>query len=299
MSNILKYLNLKKREEQDKLCSRGFIPPPSLLKAIFQVDIPIEKIDKYREIYRKNCKELVTQYLNRIYLNRETQNNLTEIARQSLKIKKDVQDSISKTISKAKESIKKSIQKCLEKSQKCIDKSHDLVRSVLRPKFIWRSDTENSFKKFVETTLNSAYVAVINSCLTWSQWLIFTDEGQHLIDLIIYGGNKEKCYGIATLFAYLTQIHITSQYDDGIFRKELSEILPSLDPIFEIFPTLKNPIYKMLAGMITANTFLAIFSKIMTNIYGVPKQFFVDINKISSDETIYLGSTVDDYEEKE
>jgi uncharacterized protein (UPF0254 family) len=283
MSNILKYLNLKKREEQDNLCSRSFVPPPSLLRAIFQVDIPEDKIEQYIKIYKKNCKELVTKYLDRIYLKRETESRLSEIARQSLNIKKEVEDSIFKTMSKAKETIKKSIYKCL-------DKSHALLESSLRPKFIWKRNVDSYFKKFVETNLNLAYTAVINVCLNWSQWLIFTDEGQHLINLIISGDNKEKIYGIATLFAYLTQIYITSGYDDGVFRKELFQILPSLEPVLDTFPMLKKPFYKMLAGMLTASGFLWGFSKIMINIYGVPPQFFVDIQKIDSEESIYLGS---------
>lgn len=291
MSNILKYLNLEKRKEEGRLCDRGFVPPPSLLRAVFQIDIPDNQLEKYRKIYKKNCKELIKKYLDRIYLNRETESYASEIARQSLKIKNKMQESISKTMSKARETIKKSIYKCINESNKHLQS--------FRPKFVWKGSVDNSFKKFVETTLNVAYTSIINGCLTWSQWLIFTDEGQHLLELTIQGNKTEQIFGIATLFAYLTQIYITSGYDDGIFRKELLEILPTIDDILEKFPMLKSPFYKTVAGMITSKVFLWAFSKIMMR-YGVPSQFFVDFQKIDPSESIYFGSnSSDEKEEKE
>lgn len=85
----------------------------------------------------------------------------------------------------------------MDKSKKCLDKSHHLVQKMLRPKFIWKSDADSCIKKFVEMTLNIAYVSVENGCLSWSQWLIFTDEGKHLTDLMLSKDSKERFYGIS------------------------------------------------------------------------------------------------------
>ncbi len=52
-SNLLKYLRLKRRDEEDKLCARGFVPPPALLTAVFQEYIPVDEVEKYRKLYKK------------------------------------------------------------------------------------------------------------------------------------------------------------------------------------------------------------------------------------------------------
>ncbi len=213
--------------------------------------------------------------------------NISELQRsiaiQTSKMKENVQKAIEKTISK-----------CLSKSKKCLSRSHGLVRQQLRTKFVWNNKSDNAFKKIVETVLNSSYTIVINGLLTWSQWLLFTDEGQHLIELTVYGNSTQKCYGLATLLAYIVQVHITEGYDEGVFRREIEQMLPSLDPVFNTFPRLRNPIYRMLAGMINTKVFIYLTKQVMMS-YGVPDKFFVDFEKIDSEETIYLG---DDGDEK-
>jgi hypothetical protein len=273
MSNILKYMGLKRREEMDKLCSRGFVPPPSLLKAVFDLeDIQEKDIERYRNIYKNNCKELVNKYLDRIYIKKSSI--------QLEEFKTSVRNTIDKSLSKAKESIKKTISKCLKK--------YDSL-GLIRNKFIWKGSSDNNFKKFVEIMLNLAYTGVSNSCLTWSQWLILTDEGEHLINMIIKGNKVQKTYGLATLFAYLMQIYITSGYDNQIFRKELFDIVPSLEPIFEKYPFLKEPFIKGLLGSGTAIGFLKILSTAMIKWCNVPEDFFKHFSTVPIEETYEIN----------
>ena len=245
-STALKYLGLSEKEEIKKLCARGFVPPPSLLKTVFELEnIPDKnEQEKYTKIYQKNCKELISKYLEKIY--------------------------------------KKKFY------EQCLDKSRELYKKFIRSKFVWRGSSDNKFKQFVETMINSAYFGITNTCLNWSQWLLLTDEGQHLINLILNGNKTQKIYALATLQVYIVQIYIASGYDDIIFRKEFFNMLPAITPIIEDNPLLNKAILLFLEkgyGYI----FLNVLKNIMIDNYNVPSKFFTNFSIISPDETILIG----------
>jgi len=244
MADILKYLGLKEKKELNSLCRRGFIPPPSLLKTVFQLEqVPNKKDqEKYAKIYEKNCKELVTKYLNRIY--------------------------------------KKKIY------EQCLDKSRDLYKQFIKSKFVWSGSSDNHFKQFVETLF--VYFGITNTCLNWSQWLLLTDEGQHLLNLLLKGKNIQKIYALATLQVYIVQIYIASGYDDIIFRKEFFSILPAIEPLLKDNPLLNAAILIFLQkgyGLVFLNS----LKKIMIEHYKVPERFFKNFSIISPNETIQIG----------
>lgn len=71
-NTFLKYFNLKSRENEiDFYCKKSFNPPPFLLKKVFnleKLDLDDKKeIEKYKIIYKKNCKELINKLLDKRY----------------------------------------------------------------------------------------------------------------------------------------------------------------------------------------------------------------------------------------
>lgn len=74
MDDFLKYMRIKQRKEINKLCSRSFVPPPSLLKTVFNLEKldPDDKkeIEEYRRLYKRDCVELVNKYLDKLYVKR-------------------------------------------------------------------------------------------------------------------------------------------------------------------------------------------------------------------------------------
>ena len=228
---------------RESLCRRGFVAPPSLLKAVFELEeVPVgNEVERYRKKYEKNCKELAGNYLDRI-------------GRKKFGIR------------------------CSE--------LHD---EYIRKKFVWTGSSDDNFKKFVERTMNSVYFGMMN-CLNWSQWLLLTDEGQHLLDRLANGRNKtERNYALATLQIYLVQIYISLGYDDVLFHKEFFRILPSLDKVLAGDPLLKK-IMHMSSSFAVGKVLLSLLKNAMIKYYKVPEKFFKHFTIISPDETIFIGS---------
>ena len=237
------------------LCRRGFVAPPSLLKAVFDLEeVPVgNEVERYRKKYEKNCKELARDYLYRIYRKKE---GLPLV--QAKKVSMDAEE--------------KSI----------IERCRATHTQNVRTAFVWRGSSSSGFKEFVERSMNSVYFGVTNCILTWSQWLLLTSEGQHLLDKLKNGTKMERIYALATLQIYIVQIYISSSYDDVLFRKEFFRILPAIEPIFN----LSQPIITKLTTM----ALLGLLKNAMIKYYKVPEQFFVDFAVISQDETIFIGS---------
>jgi hypothetical protein len=248
-----------------EFCQPGFQVSPELLKAIFGLpEIPTgANLEMYRQRYKDDCEGLTREYLRTSFEKEEPPSNIPEpIELTSFSV----------------------IDRCLE--------NHS---AFVRTKFVWRGSSDNRFKAFVERFMNSAYFGITNGCLTWSQWLLLTDDGQNLLSKLAQGSGMERIYALATLQVYLIQIYITSGYDSNFFRREFFRILPAIQ--ISLFGySLLNKILELGISYGVGKVLFRLIKSIMKRYYSVPDEFFTDFAVISKDETIYIGNTDEEKE---
>jgi hypothetical protein len=91
MSSVLKdtgvlrgltdYMRWSERQQTKEFCSPYFTPPIPMLKRVFDIPFTKELTEEeekyYRKEYKKNCKELVNRYLDRLFL-KQTRDKLAK-----------------------------------------------------------------------------------------------------------------------------------------------------------------------------------------------------------------------------
>lgn len=276
---FLQYIRIKSRPRVNWMCSPAFEPPPSLLRAIFGQDITDNELHYYKIQYRKNCKQLVNSYMDRIYLQKLIDGLVSE------DIKERYRDSI---VSRTVKNIHQSL-------SQLYGRKHYL-------KFIWPG-RDSVYGELVEFIINFAIKAFESAKLSWSEWFTVTSEGQQLMYFILHGRSDERRYGLAVFFIYLFSIYFMSGYDDVYFTKEIFEILPSLEPIFERYPLLRDPIVRVVADKSSGFILMYTLKQIMERVYHVPKDllngFFTDEhNHIIEEIQIPLERLEEDEDEK-
>lgn len=256
VEEFLQYIRLKSRPRVNWMCSAAFDPPPSLLRAIFRRDIQDDELAYYKKKYRQNCKSLVNEYMDRVYTKKLLDSVLGEAKRERLD-----RSIVSRTVNMIH-------QKLIELS----GRKHYL-------KFIW-TGKDSEYGDLVEFIINIVIKAYQSAKLTWSEWFSLTTDGQQLLYFILHGRKTERLYGLGIFFIYLFSIYFFSGYDDVYFAKELFEFLPSVEPIFDRYPLLREPIINLIVNKSSGFVLMQTLNQIMRKVYNVPEEllngFFTD-----------------------
>jgi len=130
------------------------------------------------------------------------------------------------------------------------------------------------FKTFMETM---AFLA--ENMMSWSNYLMFTKKGRAMFLDVFQKPNK--ALALANLLVMLKSIWLLSSYDDGFFRKEFFQFLPSVQHLFEGTP-LESYLAKFIADQITTQAFILSLTAFLSRIpYQKSKKINLNIPSTS------------------
>lgn len=284
MKYLPKYLGLSERPEVKRYCHISYEPSNAFLKEVFNK----QKIDdEDRKEYKRNCEELVNAYLDRFYEKKIGISHVKEFAQscnENLKISVNKCSTLAHSaLDKAKNKACSALKKCSSLAHSGLDTLQNKACSAFGVhflKFQWDGEDtvgndRNFFKKLSEFIVNSALKIYELGFLSWSEWFVFTTEGQTLINMMIKGKKWERIYGLVIFISMLQTIYITSGYDDAFFKREYFNMLPHLNEVFSDYKD--EVVFKAITagvGSMTANLFLAKVRGLLQATFDVPDEMF-------------------------
>lgn len=162
-------------------------------------------------------------------------------------------------------------------------------------KYVWTGE-DSVYGMLAELTINTLLKAYEQAIMSWSECLTLTSEGQRLLYFIQYGREEEQIYGLGVLFIYIFTMYLLSSYDEVYFTKEVFQILPSIEPIYEQFPLLRDPFYKFITKQINYKVFFYLLQNIMRKVYHVPDEFFAGFVMNPEEDQIEEITVIDQVE---
>lgn len=155
------------------------------------------------------------------------------------------------------ENRRKYITKLNRKRRKCEEMVNELFKNEYYEN-LYKVIMPIKFKTFMETI---AFFA--ENTMSWSNYLMFTKNGRKMFLDIFQKPNK--ALALANLLVMLKSIWLLSSYDDGFFRKEFFQFLPSVQHLFE-GTYLESYLAKFIADQITTQAFILSLTAFLSRI---------------------------------
>ena len=114
------------------------------------------------------------------------------------------------------------------------------------------------FKKFMETI-----AFLTENMMSWYNYLMFTKNGRKMFLDVFEKPNK--ALALANLLVMLKSIWWLSSYDDGFFREEFFQFLPSVKHLFKGTP-LESFLAKFIVDQITTKAFMTSLTALLERI---------------------------------
>jgi hypothetical protein len=167
------------------------------------------------------------------------------------------------------------------------------------PVFQWNGG-DLAYGQLAEFMVNNLLSTYQNIFYAWTEYFTITPAGKLLTYFLFEGSPLEQMYGLAVFFIYLSAIYFFSEYDDVYFNKQIFDLLPSVEPIFERYPLLRETYIKFALKQITRRSFMLGLKTIMITVYHVPAElidgFFIDEDGNQFDVNDSVGEPLLDFE---